>query len=148
MPFPERLEISNENDFSGSLKKSDPVLQIALNQVECEYFQTDPGHEGEREYNYEYKAIEKILKNQKKAFNAIHSVMTNTKYKRKSADAYYLLDSKLCTEWKHYIQEKIKDCPRNYATDDDLHEQLKQGKILRHKEDFYLVAEGEQWNKF
>jgi hypothetical protein len=74
--------------------------------------------------------------------------MTNTKSKRKPADAYYLLDSKLCIEWKHYIQEKIKDCPRNYATDVDLHELLKKGKILKHKEDFYLVAEGEQWNKF
>jgi hypothetical protein len=62
VPFPERLDISSDNDFSGSLKKSNSVLQIALNQVECEYFQTDPGHKGEREYNYEFKAIEKILK--------------------------------------------------------------------------------------
>lgn len=77
-----------------------PIIEIAINQVICEYFQTNPGPDVHRDWTAEAFTMDEIRKHQKRAALAIHSKLNNISYRHRAAEVYYLVDGAWCNEWK------------------------------------------------
>lgn len=65
----QKVRSQNKDDYSKRLKRNEmelPILELAINQVECEYYETNPGPDMPRDYNKELQIMDKILRSQKR----------------------------------------------------------------------------------